>query len=114
MQMEHSKVLNIVFLSSLLIVFLGSFFRYYYLKEFLVQIEIPCDPIVELCYERDCSIEDECPPNELSNYRLFEMSGSDFSQCDERDSCEDVCKNSNSTCIEIVCDSNEYVCQGQE
>lgn len=111
MQAFNSKVINILFLSGLFVVIIASFARYYYLKEFPIHIEVPCDPASEICFYRDCELEDECPPNGLSNYRQFEISGSAFATCSEIDGCESFCENSGSECTELVCgESEEDVC----
>ncbi len=110
MKAFNSKVINILFLSGFFVVIVGSFARYYYLKEFPINIEVPCDPISELCFYRDCELEDECPPNGLSTYRQFELSGRTFATCSEIDGCEVLCKTT-SECIETVCgDGEEDVC----
>jgi hypothetical protein len=102
MQAFNSKVINILFLSGFFVVIVGSFARYYFLKEFPVNIEVSCDPSLELCFQRDCE-KDECPPNGLSTYRQFELAGHTFAACDTVDGCESFCKNNSGECIETVC-----------
>jgi hypothetical protein len=106
MQAFNSKLINILFLSGFFVVIAGSFARYYFLKEFPINIEVPCDSTLELCFHRDCEIEDECPPNGLSDYRQFEILGRTFATCSEIDGCEVLCKTT-SECTEIVCGEDE-------
>lgn len=106
MQRLRSKIINTLFLSSFFVVVVASFARYYYLKEFPVQIEVSCDPTIELCFQRDCESE-ECPPNGFNTYRRFELSGYVFASCDPVDGCESTCKSDSSQCLEFVCGENE-------
>ncbi len=113
MQQLRTHIINTLFLSGFFVALIASFARYYFLKEFPVQIEVSCDPSIELCFHRDCETA-ECPPNDLSDYRQFELSGSEFTTCDDVDGCADFCKSNLGACIETVCgDNEEDVCTNQ-
>ena len=105
-QQFRSRVINTLFLSGFFVAVVASFVRYLYLKEFLIHIEVSCDPTTEICFHRDCET-DECPPNNLSDYRQFTLSGSVFSECGEIDNCSNRCKADKGSCIEIVCGESE-------
>lgn len=110
-QKFRSYFINTLFLSGFFVAIVASFVRYYNLKEFLVHIEVPCDPLVEKCFYRDCENSLDCPPNGLSNYRQFSLSGAVFASCNDIDGCSEVCKQSGGPCTEIVCgETNDDVC----
>ena len=78
-----------------------SFYKYYFLEAFDFFVEAPCDSSTNECYVRDCSTG-ECPPNELSHYRLFSINASDFASCDDN-SCSNLCLVAGGACSEILC-----------
>lgn len=110
MKSIRSTIINTLFLSGFFIVLAASFYRYYFLKEFPVYIEVTCDPAAELCFHRDCEV-DECPPNDYADYRQFTLPGSVLVTCDDIDGCAEVCKSQAGVCEETVCgDDPEDVC----
>lgn len=108
-KIDFGKILNIFFFLSLGIAILASIMRYMVVKDFIVHIETPCDPELELCFYRDCETDD-CPSNNLSNYRTFELPGYEFAQCINTDGCEYVCRNFDNVCVETVCNPEENLC----
>ncbi len=91
-----------------------SYYKYYYTKDYDYIVEANCDPFIEICFSRDCSLPDECPPNGLSNYKMFIVKGYDFNKCLDN-SCEDECSNNLINCTTITCgDSDEDVCTTPE
>jgi hypothetical protein len=80
-----------------------SIYIYLVKKDYDVTIELPCDPAVATCFARDCSVE-ECPPNELENYKQYTLKGYDFVSC-EADTCEAACTSGAVACEEIKCDT---------
>ncbi len=111
-QQIRSRIINTLFITSFFVAIAASFYRYQYLKEFVVQIEVPCDPAKELCFKRDCSVDIDCPPDNYNSYRVFNLSGSVFATCKDTDNCESVCKSDAHLCVEVVCGDNpDDVCQ---
>jgi hypothetical protein len=104
--------INVWFLLIFIIVMWLSFSRYVVHKNFLVQIETPCDPVGELCFYRDCD-KDECPPNGLSTYRTWQTNAGIFAKCDVDQTCENTCENEPGNCTEIVCDPKADICKTQ-
>ena len=112
-QQLRSHIINTLFLSGFFVALAASFIRYYYLKEFPVHIEVPCNPAIEICFHRDCETGD-CPPNGFSDYRQFDLTGAVFASCDEVDGCEYACKNDAGACTETVCGNTEGdICTNQ-
>ena len=87
-----------------------SFYKYYYSKDYDYLIEAECDPLKEICYSRDCTNPDDCPPNGLSVYKEFYVKAFDFEKC-TNNSCHKECVSGLIKCTPIPCgDSDEDVC----
>ncbi len=86
----------------LLIPIAVSFYTYLYTKNYEYVIETPCDPSVDTCFTRDCTIVDECPPNGYSNYKQFYVNAADFAKC-TTNSCEKECSEKLIECTPIPC-----------
>ena len=81
-------------------------------KDYLFFVEAPCDPAVNECYVRDCSILDECPPNDLATFRTFQLPASRFEYCSDN-SCLNICPSETYFCEELPCsDQEDYSCEG--
>jgi hypothetical protein len=81
----------------------SSFYKYYFLKDYNFIVEAPCDESKETCFTRDCSIADECPPNEISIYKEWYIKAYDFSKCADN-TCAKECENGIIKCKAIECD----------
>lgn len=88
----------------------ATFYLYLYAKQYDFIIEAPCDATAQECYVRDCS-EGDCPPNELSEYRVYSIPAALFSSCTDN-SCVNICLGQqSSSCEEILCSSQgDYEC----
>lgn len=103
-RMRHLPFLAVVVFA--LVVPLGAaFYRYYYTQNYDYIVEAPCDPAKEVCYTRDCS-SDECPPNGLSNYKVFSVKAYDFPKCSDN-SCEKECEKGMIACVSVPCGESE-------
>lgn len=91
-----------LYLFVLILPFTASFYKYYLTKNYYYLIEAKCDPSIETCFSRDCSTLDDCPPNELSNYKEFYIKAYDFFKCSDN-SCIEECSKNVINCIPIVC-----------
>lgn len=79
-------------------------------KDYHFIVEDQCDPATQVCYERDCSEADVCPPNGLSTYRIFTVRAADFPTC-FHNSCSIRCAEGSIECQEVTCgESEEDVC----
>lgn len=72
-------------------------------KQYDFIVEDACDPQAETCYVRDCSIENECPPNGLDSYKVFQIKAADFPLC-SYNSCARKCASGIIACIPVPCD----------
>ena len=86
-------------------VFGTSLYTHLYAQDLVFLVEMGCDPSTQQCYTRDCSTE-ECPPNGLSEYRVFSVNAEQFAQCTDN-SCADICAAGNDSCQEIPCSNDE-------
>ena len=89
---------------------ISGFYKYYYTKNYDYLVEAKCDPKIEVCFTRDCSNPDDCPPNGLSVYKEFYVKAFDFPKCKDN-SCKDECEKGLIKCTPILCgESSEDAC----
>lgn len=107
---ESGRLINLIFIVSLIVVIAGALLRYNFFKEYTFTIETSCDPLVELCFSRDCASE-ECPPNGYDSYKVFVIPAHDYGTC-VADGCLKYCQ-IESKCAEVICESNNGdICSG--
>lgn len=108
METSDKIVLSLIVLS--IVAVLGSTaWSYLFQKNYSFIVEAPCDPETETCFYRDCE-EEYCPPNALSNFRMFSVLAKDFPNC-LGNSCLTECISGTLSCEEIVCGtSSEDIC----
>ena len=82
-----------------------GFYTFYIAKDYDFVVEAPCDPSLELCYQRDCSNPSDCPPNELSVYKKYYVRAYDFARC-SNNSCVNLCTSEPYRCRAIICGSD--------
>ena len=88
----------------------SNFNKYYFAKSYDYLVEVACDPQVEICFFRDCSLPDECPPNGISDYKKLYVKAYDFNKCSDN-SCEEECASGLIKCTSVECgQSAEDVC----
>ena len=78
---------------------------FYFKKNYDFIVETKCDNTTETCYYRDCSIDGNCPPNNLSYYSVYTINAKDFKKCINED-CTDFCKNTD-TCLKTECANSD-------
>ena len=108
MKEDENKSHNIflyILLGGCLIAILSSFYFFYYKKNFDFLIEVPCDITKEQCFQRDCTNPDNCPPNELSDFKRYSLKARDFKYCKDED-CTSVCESGEVKCTLIACKDN--------
>lgn len=109
MAKSDKRVLGIIFLFFAIAV-AATGWRFLVWKDYTLYLEASCDPAKETCFSRDCSNPDECPPNGLSEYKVYQISARDFPKCSD-DSCTAECENQTIACTQILCgDSAEDTC----
>lgn len=79
-----------------------SFYLYLIKKDYDFIVETECNPTVEMCFYRDCSNPDDCPPNNLTYYKKFILNANDYNKC-VNENCTQVCKSGYIECREIKC-----------
>ncbi len=90
-----------------LITILFCFNKFYIKKDYNFVVEASCNPESETCYFRDCDAGDaECPPNNLSYYKMYNLNAKDFESCEGED-CTSLCSSSVDLCEEIPCSSTD-------
>lgn len=87
-------------------------YKNYFMKDYLFYVEAACDSSVNECYIRSCDVEGDCPPNNLTSYRVFELPASQFQNCSDN-SCLNICPSETASCEEVLCSTQEDVsCEG--
>jgi hypothetical protein len=109
--MEKSDWAVLGFISaSILLVVASTTWLFMFKQDYHFVVEAECDPASQSCFERDCSNTDDCPPNQLSVYRTFQVRAADFKSCADN-SCLKECTSGVISCNEIMCgDSEEDEC----
>jgi hypothetical protein len=100
----NSERVSWALLGSTVIAFFMSGYLYLYAENYNYQVEAPCDAEAHECYVRDCS-QGECPPNDLTDYRVFLVPAAHFKNCTDN-SCANVCLAPHSPCKEMLCSEN--------
>ncbi len=108
---EYVQAPWLLLAAALLIVVLG-FVKYQQLERYDFLVETPCDATAQTCFERECP-GDECPPSELSTYRLFSMPATFFASCRDN-SCVNICLADEPMCEEVTCDPEVDSCTATE
>jgi hypothetical protein len=106
-----SKNLSWMLLGSCVLAILVSVYIYAFRQDYTYVVEAACDPALDRCFTRDCE-EEECPPNEFSEYKLFSVPASVFPSCTDN-ACSNMCGSVSSSCEEIMCAEGES-CRGPE
>ena len=91
---------------------ISSIYFFYYKKNFDFIVETKCDPQIETCFYRDCTNPDDCPPNNLSYFNVYNINARDFTFCENED-CTAFCDANTIKCNKNECteqDINEGVC----
>jgi|GEM_PF-2048911 len=101
-----------ILLISVLIIFGQSMYKNYVAKDYLFFVEAKCDSVVNECYVRSCDVDGDCPPDNLTSYRVFQLPASQFKNCSDN-SCLNICPSTASSCEEIPCSTQSDIsCEG--
>ncbi len=101
-----------VLLVSVLIILGQSVYKNYIMKDYLFFVQAKCDPVTNECYTRTCDNVGDCPPNNLTIYRIFQIPASQFKNCSDN-SCLNICPSSAYSCEEIKCSTQSDIsCEG--
>lgn len=105
---ERFNIFSILIVGLFVITALSNFYFFYFQKDYDFIVETACDPTKEKCFERDCSNPDDCPPNELSNFKRYVLKANDFQYCENED-CENACGSGTIKCEQVGCSEDEYL-----
>lgn len=88
----------------------NNYFKFFENKDYVFIVEAACDPTIEICFTRDCSNSDDCPPNELEIYKVYELDAKYFKGCADN-SCAVFCREKANICTQVKCDqANDDTC----
>ena len=97
-----------VLVASVVIILGQSMYENYIAKNYLFFVEATCDSATNECYVRSCDNADDCPPNDLTTYRVFQLPASQFKNCSDN-SCLNICPSETYSCEEILCSTQEDI-----
>lgn len=95
-----------ILLISVCVVLGLSLYKNYIKKDYTFYTEAFCDSSASECFVRSCENPDDCPPNQLEEYRAFELPAAEFVNCSDN-SCLNICPSTEHSCTEILCSSLE-------
>lgn len=102
---NSSWFINILLVGSLISIIL-SFYFYYLNRDYDFIVETECNPKLETCFYRDCSIPDNCPPNNLFYYNQYTINANDYHKCINED-CTFACNSGLINCIKTECSQED-------
>jgi hypothetical protein len=103
---KWDKIFLWILALSVVAVIAATAYKFLFAKDYDFVLEAPCDPSTNTCFTRDCSNPDDCPPNGLENYRIFNVKASDFGKCADN-SCLNECLSGKISCTETKCGESE-------
>ncbi len=102
---RSNAILVTLFIISFALAIGASYYRYFYTKDYDYLVEASCDPLTEGCHYRSCENADDCPPNQLSVYKVYHVNAGDFARCADN-SCKQECESGAIACEPIACDAD--------
>lgn len=100
-----TRTIFILVVALVLAAVVNNFYIFYIQKNYEFIVESPCNLTAESCFIRSCG-DEECPPNELSHYRMFAIKARDFGKCRDN-SCFSECSSGLIECKEIMCSEDD-------
>ncbi|MCX6786613.1 MAG: hypothetical protein NTU85_02245 [Candidatus Kaiserbacteria bacterium] len=101
-----------ILLASVLIILGQSMYKNYIAKNYPFFIEASCDTATNECYVRSCDVDGDCPPDNLTVYRVFQLPAFEFKNCSDN-SCLNICPSEAHSCEEIMCSTQSDIsCDG--
>jgi len=94
-----------LFVASIVAVVAVTGYKFLWQKNYTFLVEQACDPATEQCYQRDCTQTGNCPPDNLSNYKIMEINAADFSKCSDN-SCATECADGSIKCTPLFCNAS--------
>lgn len=105
-----SKYFFVLIILSLLFVIGYRYYDYIYKRDFLIYVNIPCDPITEECFVSDCQSEIDC---DNSPYKKIEIMAYDVPKCLEEHSCKNFYCSVYNNCNVTHC-SDDTLIEGEK
>ena len=102
---EPTQKINIflyALLAGCVVAICAAFYFFYFKKDYEFIVEVACDPRRETCFHRDCTNPDNCPPNQLSDFKRYSLNAVDFKRCDN-ENCSLACVDGRVDCSPIEC-----------
>lgn len=87
---------------SCVVAIFSAFYFFYFQQNYAFVVEVACDTSKETCFQRDCTNPDDCPPNQLSDFKRYTLNAADFKMC-ENENCAVACETGLIKCEPISC-----------
>lgn len=120
---KKSKIFFLVFSFLLIGSVLATYYRYIIVKDYVIEAQVSCDPMVEKCFILVCDSEsgEECTGNseeDTSYYKLLHRNAKNIPLCDpqESDCLVSVCQAGEEDCRVVFCDASmeDSICSDPE
>lgn len=116
---KKSKILFLVFSVVLVSSVLATYYRYIVMKDYIIEAQVNCDPMVEACFVLVCDPEngEECtgnPEEDTSYYKILHRNAKYIPLCDPQaaDCLVASCQSAEEDCSVTFCDASmeDVVC----
>ena len=102
---KKTKLVFKIGLVLILLVIIATYYKVFIRHDYLVDIEVPCDPNLEYCFIGECDSEsDNTCINNSYNYKIIETKAYSAIPCADGDFDCLSCKESEENCEMIDCD----------
>ena len=109
---KSSTYLILIILVGVAAVVANRYYHYVDQRDFLLDVDMACDPSTEQCFVSDCSPEDN-PNCDTSPYKYVEILASNAPRCLEEHSCDSFsCDPDDTTCSITYC-NEETISEGE-
>jgi hypothetical protein len=113
-KVSFERILTWAFFLVIITVVIITFFKYFIVKDYIIQAEADCDPMTEACFiyecvpgvDEDCADDPEDPEAKLSYYKIVEKKAYLIPDCDPNDencdalNCQGI---DEENCLETLC-----------
>jgi hypothetical protein len=103
---KFSKYFFVLIILSLICVMGYRYYEYIYLRNFLLDVNVPCDPTTEQCFVADCEPGPDC---DSTPYAKVEIIAHDAPVCLEEHACESFSCDGINSCNVTYCSADSLV-----
>ena len=106
-----SKYFFALMIAALLCVVGYRYYQYVYMRNFILDVNVACDPVKESCFTADCNASD--PSCDTTTYKKVEILAHNAPKCLEEHSCQNFSCDSINSCKISTC-STDSLADGEK